>query len=61
MADRDRIVRIEGFELGCDMLRSAGNALRVFSRRGALLVRLASESGAVGWGETWAFPEAIGR
>jgi D-galactarolactone cycloisomerase len=52
-----RIVRIEGFELACDMPHIAGNALRVFSQRAALLVRLTSASGHVGWGETHAFPK----
>ncbi|TCT28204.1 mandelate racemase/muconate lactonizing enzyme family protein [Martelella mediterranea] len=56
MTERDRISRIEGFEVACDMPAPAGNALRVFSRRGALLIRLSTEAGHVGWGETWAFP-----
>lgn len=58
MVSGDRIVRIEGFELSCEMPELAGNALRVFGRRGALLIRLTSENGFAGWGETWAFPEA---
>ncbi|WP_180899707.1 mandelate racemase/muconate lactonizing enzyme family protein [Martelella soudanensis] len=57
MAERDRISRIEGFEVACDMPEPAGNALRAFRRRGALLIRLTTEAGHVGWGETWAFPE----
>lgn len=56
MADADRIIRIDGYEIAHDMAAPAGNALRVFTRRSALLVRLTSASGAVGWGETWAFP-----
>jgi D-galactarolactone cycloisomerase len=58
MQDTDRIIRIDGFEIVHDMAEPAGNALRVFTRRGALLVRLTTESGASGWGETWAFPAA---
>lgn len=56
----DRIVRIEGFELGCDMPETAGNALRAFSRRETLLVRITTAGGIVGWGETWAFPATAG-
>lgn len=57
MAGRDsRVVRVEGFELSCKMPDLAGNALRVFDRRSALLVKVVTASGAVGWGETWAFP-----
>ncbi|PWV99926.1 D-galactarolactone cycloisomerase [Hoeflea marina] len=52
----DRIVRIEGFELGCDMPETAGNALRSFSRRETLFVRVTTAGGISGWGETWAFP-----
>lgn len=39
------------------MPAEAGNALRTFRTRSALLVRLTSASGAAGWGETWAFPQ----
>lgn len=34
----------------------AGNALRAFSERAALLVKLTTSSGHEGWGETWAYP-----
>jgi len=36
----------------------AGNALRVFSERTALLIRITTAGGQVGWGETWAYPYA---
>jgi D-galactarolactone cycloisomerase len=51
-----RIVRIEGYELRCAMPAVAGNALRVFSERSTLLVRIVTASGHEGWGETWAYP-----
>ena len=51
----DRICSIEGFELGYDLPEAMGNALRSFTRRGTLLIRLTTVSGQVGWGETWAF------
>tara|TARA_R110001583_G_scaffold171739_1_gene325443 strand:- start:4176 stop:5327 length:1152 start_codon:yes stop_codon:yes gene_type:complete len=57
-SEEDRIVRVDGYEVECSLPETAGNALRVFNKRGALLVRLTSASGAVGWGETWAFPGA---
>ncbi len=53
-----RIVRIEGFELRCAMPTIAGNALRVFSERSTLLVKIVTASGHEGWGETWAYPAA---
>lgn len=36
----------------------AGNALRVFNERTALLIRVTTVGGQVGWGETWAYPYA---
>lgn len=54
----DRIAKIEGFELRAAMPHAAGNALKTFSSRGALLVRVTTEGGVSGWGETWAFPGA---
>ena len=57
MPDRDnRVARIEGFELCCTLPELAGNALRVFNQRSALLVKITTAGGVVGWGETWAFP-----
>ena len=53
-----RIVRIDGFELGCDLPEPIGNAMRFFDRRTALLVRLTDADGYVGWGETWSMPGA---
>ncbi|WP_374834742.1 mandelate racemase/muconate lactonizing enzyme family protein [Paenochrobactrum pullorum] len=36
----------------------AGNALRVFSERSALLVKITTNGGIEGWGESWAYPYA---
>ncbi|MER8826569.1 mandelate racemase/muconate lactonizing enzyme family protein [Mesorhizobium sp. M0938] len=59
MKDRDnRVVKVEGFELCCALPELAGNALRVFNQRSALLVKVTTAGGIVGWGETWAFPTA---
>jgi D-galactarolactone cycloisomerase len=38
----------------------AGNALRAFSERSTLLVRILTASGHEGWGETWAYPASAG-
>jgi D-galactarolactone cycloisomerase len=38
----------------------AGNALRTFSERSTLLVRIVTASGYEGWGETWAYPGSAG-
>ncbi|MCK8782711.1 mandelate racemase/muconate lactonizing enzyme family protein [Rhizobium sp. NTR19] len=54
----DTISSIEGFILRCPMPAVAGNALRVFSERSALLLRIKTHGGLVGWGETWAYPYA---
>lgn len=56
----ERIVRVEGFELGCDLPAPMGNALRTFTHRSVLLVRITTAGGLTGWGETWAFPQAAG-
>ena len=56
----ERIVRIDGFELSCDLPEPIGNASRFFDQRSALLVRLTDAGGEVGWGETWAMPTAAG-
>ena len=53
-----RIVRIDGFELACQLPERIGNAMRFFDQRVALLVRLTDADGQVGWGETWAMPGA---
>ena len=58
---REEISRVEGFVLSCRMPALAGNALRVFSERAALMVRVTTASGAVGWGETWAYPGPASR
>ncbi|KFG67575.1 mandelate racemase/muconate lactonizing enzyme family protein [Microvirga sp. BSC39] len=53
-----RVVKIEGFEIACNLTSFVGNSLRMFNKRSALLVRITTASGFVGWGETWAFPAA---
>lgn len=58
MGEAERIVRIEGFVLCCDMPQEAGNALRTFKERRSLLIRLTTAGGLTGWGETWAFADA---
>lgn len=55
-----QVVKIEGFQLRCEMPRMAGNALRVFNDRSVFLVKLTTRSGAVGWGESWAYPGPAG-
>ena len=54
----DTITGIEGYFLRCTMPEPAGNALRVFSERTGLLVRIVTAAGQEGWGETWAYPHA---
>lgn len=54
----DTIIRIEGFILRCKMPELAGNALRVFDERAALIIRLTTKAGVVGLGESWAYPHA---
>ena len=54
----DQITQIEGYLLRCSMPMPAGNALRVFSERAGLLIRIRTAGGQEGWGETWAFPQA---
>lgn len=56
--DSARIVRVDGFEISCDLPERVGNAMRFFDRRTALLLRLTDADGFVGWGETWAMPGA---
>jgi D-galactarolactone cycloisomerase len=53
-----RIIRIDGFELCAKLSQTIGNSRQMFDRRGALLLRVVSDSGAVGWGESWAYPGA---
>ncbi|MGQ9371315.1 mandelate racemase/muconate lactonizing enzyme family protein [Azospirillum sp. ST 5-10] len=60
MGQETEIVSIEGFDVECRLPEPVGNALRVFDRRQALLVRLTTRSGVSGWGECWAFPAAAG-
>lgn len=58
MASGARIVRVDGFELSCDLPEPIGNAMRFFDKRSALLLRLTDADGCVGWGETWSMPGA---
>ncbi len=58
---RHTIKTIEGFTLSCDLPQKVGNARALFDRRSALLVRITTDGGAVGWGESWAYPEAVSR
>lgn len=53
-----KIRRIDGFELTAKLSETVGNSRQMFDRRGALLLRVTSDTGAVGWGETWAYPGA---
>ncbi len=55
-----RIVRVEGFELSAKLSETVGNSRQMFDRRDALLLRVTSDSGRSGWGESWAYPEAAG-
>lgn len=55
------IKAIEAFTLTCDMQEPVGNARGTFATRTALLVRLLTEDGHVGWGESWAYPDAVGQ
>lgn len=60
MIGSTQVVKVEGFELRCKMPMVAGNALRVFDERAVFLIKLTTRSGAVGWGESWAYPGAAG-
>lgn len=53
-----RITRIDGFELSARMSEPVGNSRVMFDSRAALLLRVTSDSGHAGWGETWAYPAA---
>ena len=53
-----KIIRIEGFELTARLSETVGNSRQMFDHRGALLLRVTSDIGAAGWGETWAYPGA---
>ena len=43
------------------MPQAAGNALRTFSERTSLLVKVTTAGGLFGWGETWAYPAATAK
>ncbi len=47
-----KIKEIHGYHLSCDMPEPVGNSLMYFSRRDALLIRLVTDDGISGWGET---------
>ena len=55
-----RIVAIEGWRLAYRAPVPLGNSTGFFDLRESLFVRLTSESGEIGWGETWAAPEICG-
>jgi len=55
-----RIVRIDGYEVACRLSEPIGNSRQMFDSRASLLVALTTDAGAVGWGESWAFPAAAG-
>ena len=52
---------IEGFVVSCALPERVGNARVMFDRRSALLVRVHTDDGATGWGESWAYPEAVAQ
>ena len=45
---------IEGFVVSCALPERVGNARVMFDKRSALLVRVHTDDGATGWGESWA-------
>jgi D-galactarolactone cycloisomerase len=53
-----KIVCVEGYELSALLGERIGNSRQMFDRRGALLFRVTADTGASGWGETWAYPSA---
>jgi D-galactarolactone cycloisomerase len=53
-----KIIRIDGFELSAKLNQTVGNSRQMFDHRSALLLRLTSDCGHTGWGESWAYPAA---
>lgn len=53
-----RIVRIDGYEIACQLPEVVGNSRRFFDTRSSLLVAITTADGSTGWGETWAMPAA---
>lgn len=49
-----KIAEIHGFHLACDMPEPVGNSLMYFTRREAFLIRIVTDDGIAGWGETLA-------
>lgn len=53
MQDREcQVAKLEGFELEYVLPERVGNSHRYFQKRVALLVRVTTRAGVVGWGET---------
>lgn len=53
-----KVTGIEAFLLAYDLPEPMANSIVVFRRREALLLRLTTDAGIVGWGETVASPHA---
>lgn len=47
---------IDLYLVSCKMPEMIGNAARFFEKREALIVKITTKGGEVGWGETWAMP-----
>jgi D-galactarolactone cycloisomerase len=60
MSRADEITAIEGFEVACKLPEPVGNAIRTFDRRTALIVKITTRGGAIGWGEAWMYPASVG-
>ncbi len=50
------IDRVDLYLVGAALPEAIGNAARFFSHREALMVRITTRGGQIGWGETWAMP-----
>jgi D-galactarolactone cycloisomerase len=55
-----KVTRIDGLEIACRLSEPIGNSRQMFDSRAVLVVAVTTDTGAVGWGETWAFPGAAG-
>jgi D-galactarolactone cycloisomerase len=58
LSNPPRIVRVEAFALSARLSERVGNSRQMFDRRDALLLRVTSDCGRSGWGETWAYAAA---
>jgi len=47
---------IDVYLLNCKMKDKIGNASRFFDKREALVIKITTKGGEIGWGETWAMP-----